>query len=86
MLSFKTLLAQAKYNIKNLHEDAITFLKRYRLVNMMHARTPQEASELYEEAKLVPSASTKAHIVTQAGIKINGPAFISTACVSHLEP
>lgn len=77
---------QARYKKENLNMGAIEFLRHHRLPYMLHATTVKQAVELYEEAKLIPLASTKAHIVAQSGITINGPAFLSTSYVSSLVP
>ncbi|KAK9902091.1 hypothetical protein WJX75_004074 [Coccomyxa subellipsoidea] len=44
--------------------------------HMIACSTPERAAKLYAEAKLLPGASTAAHLFTQHKLRVNGPLYL----------
>jgi hypothetical protein len=70
---FLELLQMTRYN--RPHKDTLDVIFTRFPSAMILCNTPARAKELYENAKELPRASTRAHILDQHGLRVNGPLF-----------
>lgn len=70
---FRQLLL--KSHITHPLQEILEVIARRLSSRMIVCESPAAALELYEDAKLIPGASTCGHLMTQHGVRVNGPFF-----------
>ena len=55
--------------------EILDVISRRLSAQMIVCHTPDMAADLYEEAQLLPGASTVSHLFTQHGLRVNGPLY-----------
>lgn len=71
--NFRQLLQGSRFNRPN--EAIVSTIVRRLPARMIACSSVDQAEDLYEDASLLPGASTKKHLMTQHNLTVNGPLY-----------
>jgi hypothetical protein len=76
---FRKLLKESDRRISHPKTDLVNAVVRNFPSRLREVETPTQALELLEDAQALPGTSTKSHLFTQHGLRVNGPLFPDAA-------
>ncbi len=71
--NFRQLLQGSRFNRPN--EAIVDMIVRRLAARMIACSSVNQAADLYEDASLLPGASTVTHLMTQHDLRVNGPLY-----------